>query len=233
MALPVCLCGSVWFRESVAVGCVFSPFWRGEGGPQNDREIGRNEKCLASRLLQISWPIRGGHYCSSGHAMRCAHPCRIKCHLRSWREKQNPRRSWTWSPQVVSYAKLPAARHDEEEEGNSPRAKEPGSVASSSEKPVLVGEEGMEIGRSLSSRGAKRRCAVSLAKPQFPCKVEPSWGWLVLIITRHTPSQTVQTLRGLLTHWGSLGLSSPRCWAGPFNPLDLWAVDEGAPRSID
>ena len=42
------------------------------------------------------------------------------------------------------------------------------------------------------------------------------------------PLQAVQTLRGLLTHWGSLGLMG--CWAGP---LDLWTsglVDEGPPQ---
>lgn len=32
--------------------------WPFGGGPQKDLEIGTNEKCLASRLLQISSPIR-------------------------------------------------------------------------------------------------------------------------------------------------------------------------------
>lgn len=84
--------------------------------------------------------------------------------------------------------------------------------------------EGMEIGRSLSSRGAKRRCAVSPAKPQFPYEVEPSWGWPASGSLDSRPSFQVQTLRPFMNPLGvpgpslSTSLCSLCCWPAAASP---------------
>lgn len=137
---PCWPCWPCWFRQ------VFSP---SGDGPTRDREIGRNEN---------AWPPDCSRSrCRSERHDTQAHAVHMRLSHLSWAES---RAKIEKQPhQVVSYT---SGRR----RGGRVVPKTRRSVASSSGKPAL--EEGMEIGRSLSSRGAKRRCAVSPAKPQFP-----------------------------------------------------------------
>lgn len=99
-------------------------------------------------------------------------------------------------------SRIPAA-DGEDGRGYSQESKERVIV----ERKKTGAEKGMEIGRSLSSRGAKRRCAVSPAKPQFPYEVEPSWGWPASESLDSRPSFQVQTLPPFMNPLGVPGLS--------------------------
>lgn len=100
---------------------------------------------------------------------------------------------------ILVYQQRPAARRT----GWFQEPKERGIV----ERKTGAGE-GMEIGRSLSSRGAKRRCAVSPAKPQFPYEVEPPGGW---------PTS------------GSLDTHPPSPLPGPSRPCAVYEPTRGGP----
>lgn len=87
--VAVALCGSMWFRER-ALRCS-RPLER-RRGPTKRPGDWQKRKCLASRLLQISPPIRGGHDCPSG--MRCVAAIRAereRARGPDRRDKQNPR----------------------------------------------------------------------------------------------------------------------------------------------
>lgn len=121
------LCGSVWFRE------VFSPSGPLELGPTKRPGDWQKRKCLASRLLQISSPIR--RRCTmprspACHAVRLGHLCKEN---RAGSEKAIPPIQVS-DVEPTRWLVLPAAG-GEEEDGVIP--KNPRSVASSSEKPAL------------------------------------------------------------------------------------------------
>lgn len=131
------------------------------------------------------------------------------------REGQSPPSGSDVEPSGVSRI---AAADREDGRGHSQESKERGIV----ERKKTGAGEGMEIGRSLSSRGAKRRCAVSPAKPQFPYEVGPSWGWPASGSLDSRPSFQVQTLRPFMNPLGVPGLSpsfsvhlTVLCVAGP------------------
>lgn len=178
LALCVILCGSARCSRPL------------EEGPHKRPGDWQKRKCLASRLLQISSPIRGSPRC----------PGRWRAMRRGWatcaeskadiREGQSPHQVLTWSHQVCLVYQRPTARMV----GVIPKkSKERGIV----ERKKTGAEKGMEIGRSLSSRGAKRRCAVSPAKPQFPYEVEPPGGGLSRDHSTHAPPSRSRPCRRL------------------------------------
>lgn len=206
-----CACpvrGSMWFRE------VFSPS-EGER-PTKDREIGRNEN---------AWPPDCSRSRRRSEERHDAQVAGVRCgavgppvqKVRARPERgTSPHQVPTWSHQVCLVYQRPTARMDGR--GHSQESKERGIV----ERKKTGAGEGMEIGRSLSSRGAKRRCAVSPAKPQFPYEVGPSWGWPASGSLDSRPSFQVQTLRPFMNPLGVPGLSpsfsvhlTVLCVAGP------------------
>lgn len=170
MLAVLALCGSVWFRESVLA------LW--SGGPQKTGRLAET-KMLGLQIAPDLVADQKKVHDAQDAGVRCGAVGPSVQENRAGSEKANPiHQVLTWSHQV---SRIRAAGG--EEDGVIPKIpKERGIV----ERKTGAGE-GMEIGRSLSSRGAKRRCAVSPAKPQFPYKVEPPGGGLPRDYSPHAP----------------------------------------------
>lgn len=201
--------------------------WR--KGPTKDREIGRNENAWPPDCSRSRRRSEGVHDAQVA-GVRCGTVGPPVQKVRARPERDIPPSGSDVEPSGVS--RIPAA-DGEDGRGHSQESKERGIV----ERKKTGAGEGMEIGRSLSSRGAKRRCAVSPAKPQFPYEVEPSWGWPASGSLDSHPSFQVQTLRPFMNPLGVPGpsLSLP-VYLSLFSVLlarCCISIDGGPPRSID
>lgn len=149
--------GPVWCRVAPARCSRPLELWR---GPTKDREIGRNENAWPPDCSRSRRRSEAMHECPGGGADG---PSVQESSARGEGQRSNPVQDRRGAIRRL-VCQRPAASRRSRRTGSFPRkTKERGIV----ERKTGAGE-GMEIGRSLSSRGAKRRCAVSPAKPQFP-----------------------------------------------------------------
>lgn len=159
--------GPVWCRVAPARCSRPLELWRGTHKRPGDWQ---KRKCLASRLLQISSPIRSNARVPRWRRGRAI--CAESSARGEGQRSEQPRSGLTWSRQA---SRMPAAGGEEEEqEGRGHSQEKPRSVASSSEKPALrrawklagVRLAGVRKGGALFHQPSRNS----------PMKVEPAWG---------------------------------------------------------
>lgn len=172
--------GPVWCGVAPARCSRPLELWRGAHKRPGDWQ---KRKCLASRLLQISSPIRSKARVPRWRRGRaiCAESSE-QCTRRRTEERATPFRTDV-EPSGVSYAS--GRRRGGGAGGRGHSQEKPRSVASSSQKPAL--------GRAWKLAGVclagVRKGGALFHQPSrnSPMKVEPAWGVACLDITRRTP----------------------------------------------
>lgn len=206
--LAVCL-PCAWF--SVVPRGVLA-LWR--RSPTKEPGDWQKRKCLASRLLQISSPIRGKARCPGRwRAMRRGWATCAQSNKGEVREGQSPHQVLTWSHQVCLVYQRPTARMD----GVIP--KNPRSVASSSAKKPVLGRAWKLAGACLAG---VRKGGALFHQPSrnSPMRWGPPGGGLPRDHSTHAPpsrsdlAAVYEPTRG--PWFFSLSLCPPHC------PLCCW-----------